>query len=107
MKTGECGIQEPRSCKLWLLRAYEIIKQEKLSIAMGGSSGEYSSLTRVLRVSDCHVLVPKEGICMTSQKPQGTKHGKEVGKVSEQKYGQECCEALSFGYEIAVSPLTS
>lgn len=72
MKTGECVIQEPGSCKLWLLRAYEIIKQEKLSIAMGGSSGEYSSLTRVLRVSDYHVLVPKEGICMTSQKPQGT-----------------------------------
>lgn len=72
MKTGECGIQEPRSCKLWLLTACEIIKQEKLSVTMGGSLGKYSSLTRVLRASDYQVLVPKEDICITSQKPQGT-----------------------------------
>lgn len=72
MKTGECGIQESRYCEPWLLTACEIIKQEKLSITVGGSSGKYSSLTRVLRATDYQVLVPKEDICITSQKPRGT-----------------------------------
>lgn len=72
MKAWECGTQEPRSCELYLLTACEITKQEGLPFAMGGSSGKYSLLIKVLRISGYRGgLVPKEDICITSHQPQG------------------------------------